>query len=81
MDDFLDLEMLKHFNNDVEQVEQPEPEDMSKLSPYQGTMGHLESVFSVADDLLHALEVESLERSIEEKRQALKKQVGMEEFT
>lgn len=73
MEDFLDLALLKQFENNEERVEEPDPEDRRKMSPYQGTMTQLASMFSSEDELLQALEVEIFEKFIEEKSQASEK--------
>jgi len=61
MDDFMDLTLLQHFEDQMEPVEQPEPEPMGNLSPYSGNMAQLASV----DQLIQAMEMELLERSLE----------------
>lgn len=61
MDDFMDLTLLQHFEDQMEPVEEPEPEPMGNLSPYSGNMAQLASV----DQLIQAMEMELLERSLE----------------
>lgn len=61
MNDSMDLTLLQHFEDQMECVEQPEPEPMGNMSPYYGNMAQLASV----DQLIQAMEIELFERSLE----------------
>ena len=66
MDDFLDLSLLKLFEDQVELEQEPEPEEepASNLSPYMGNMAQLASV----DAMIQAMEIEFLEQSLQENK-------------
>lgn len=68
MDDFLDLSLLKLFEDQVELEEEPEPEpepeQIVNMSPYQGNLAQMASL----DELIQAMEVEIFERSLEENK-------------
>lgn len=64
MDNFTDLALLKHFADEMERDEQPEPEELGELL-------QVDSMFSAEAYLLQALEIEILEKSLEEKTKSL----------
>lgn len=67
MDDFMDLTLLNHFEDQMgceEPEPEPESEEMGHMSPYQGNMAQ----FASLDELIQKMEVEFLERSLEENK-------------
>lgn len=61
MDD-LDMNLLKHFADLADQMEQAEPEQ-------EDSTEQLGSVYSAEDELLKAMELELFEKLLEEKEQ------------
>lgn len=67
MDDFMDLTLLNHFEDQLGFADkpEPEPEELGRMSPYQGNMAQFASV----DELIQKMEAEFLERSLEEHKE------------